>query len=667
MHYHAHEWCADTSVTMSNANTAIKEETVGKPVIEWDWDVEHEDRKREAKNAPHGSAPFEVDRRVLKDIIEEKMGVPVGRIRFLSSGTFHKAYSITLIDARELIARVARRFMPRLKTESEVATMNYIRTHTAIPVPDVYHYDANPYNRLGGEYILMSKARSSFAPPADHAPGIPLSRVYHSMSHEKLRKLLDNVVQLVIPLFGHRFSHLGSLYSGLPPPQASIACSSAHTPVPGRTSSFSIPQPLCRSFTMTPKSTAVASPSPPDFHVGPIVSWPFFGSGRGDLAHPDEIDRGPWLTTHSYLLSCAEREINGVKRENEGKSAPHRLHLDPDEIQSSRHHKVRAVPGDASDESTEWDWDESEEEWEGPGDAMYRDYRRMQRSTFLVAHLVEREKRVREEMGRWVRMMEKLGIGGEHNDEGGGGQVKAQGDVPEEFALDCHDMSLENVFVDENDPSKITCIIDWESTTTRPLWASAHVPAFLQSSPFTSRLFRATVESLATDTRKLTLPLVTSKGVVHRETDFATLTTEWLHHEASGARARMAHRCVEWDGWEEGLVGSILGPEDEEDEWFKDWEECEEEKAARAGVAWERLTSFSSGSGSGSSDETKVEDKAAAVDKLGENFKRLSGPARPLAAKVVAEEKGREKLLVATGDICGGRGGELGRRLEAWL
>ena len=49
--------------------------------------------------------------------------------------------------------------MPRLKTESEVATMNYLRRHTNIPVPTVYHYDSNPYNRLGGEYILMSKVR----------------------------------------------------------------------------------------------------------------------------------------------------------------------------------------------------------------------------------------------------------------------------------------------------------------------------------------------------------------------------------------------------------------------------------------------------------------------------------------------------------------------------
>lgn len=47
--------------------------------------------------------------------------------------------------------------MPRLKIESEVATMQYLREKTNVPVPTVYHYDSNPYNRLGGEFILMSK------------------------------------------------------------------------------------------------------------------------------------------------------------------------------------------------------------------------------------------------------------------------------------------------------------------------------------------------------------------------------------------------------------------------------------------------------------------------------------------------------------------------------
>jgi hypothetical protein len=196
----------------------------------------------------------------------------------------------------------------------------------------------------------------------------------------------------------------------------------------------------------TPTINSLTTPSleADAFHVGPIVSWPFFGSNRGDLSHPDEMSRGPWASTFSYLLSCTEREIAGVILENEGKTAPHRLHLDPNEIETSRHHHLNVVPGDQSDDSDEYDWEESEAEWDGPGDAMYRDYRRMQRGTFLVAHLREREQRVRDEMGRFLRIMEKLGA------------KRADGsDSPEAFALDCHDLNMENIFVDPNDITKV--------------------------------------------------------------------------------------------------------------------------------------------------------------------------------------------------------------------
>lgn len=59
-----------------------------KPLIEWDWDVEHRDRKHEAEADArmHGAQPFEVDRKVLKDVVKEKMGSEVGRIKFLNSG-----------------------------------------------------------------------------------------------------------------------------------------------------------------------------------------------------------------------------------------------------------------------------------------------------------------------------------------------------------------------------------------------------------------------------------------------------------------------------------------------------------------------------------------------------------------------------------------------------
>jgi len=598
--------------------------------IEWDWALEHADRKRETKadSAVHGAPIFYVDRNILRDVIKEKMECRVGRIAFLSSGTFHKAYSVTLSDGRVVIARVARRFIPRRKTESEVATMEYIRTYTSIPVPGVYFYDSNPYNRLGGEYIIMSQAQ-----------GIPLSSVYQSMSHKTLMALLDNLASIIIPLFAHRFSSIGSLYN-VSPSQGSTA---SHSLSSGPSS---MPTPTSSSLSLdlmsllTPTQNTMPSKgiglhlhphrSSGELHVGPIVSWPFFGSNRGDLIHPTEIDLGPWPTAQAYLQACVDREIRGVIRENEGKAAPHRLHLDPDEIQASRHHRLQAVPGDRSDDSDEWDIEESEEEWDGPGDLMYRDYRRHQRSTFLVAHLEQREQSVREEMNRWKHMMGRLIA-----------LLEGPSGKPDQFAIDLHDLSMENIFVDTNDHSKITSVIDWESTTIRPLWQSAHLPAFLLASPFLARHFRNAVRRIAERSPQASQHIMKS-----RHTDLSTLAAEWLHYEKVGAHLRHAHRCAEWDGWEEGLVESILGPDDQEDDWIRE----------------AHSVALATAPDNDSDDEGDTCPTADDLIKpLGIRRKR-----RPVS-RITAVEKELERVLATTGDECGGRGGELGLRLEALL
>lgn len=58
--------------------------------LEWDWDLEHQDRAEEAKadRAVHIAQPFLVDRRVLKDLVKDKFKVDVARIAFLTSGAF---------------------------------------------------------------------------------------------------------------------------------------------------------------------------------------------------------------------------------------------------------------------------------------------------------------------------------------------------------------------------------------------------------------------------------------------------------------------------------------------------------------------------------------------------------------------------------------------------
>lgn len=76
--------------THSSPSTSLS--SPPQPKLVWDWDAEREDRQKEIKvdRATHGAQPFEVDRKVLKDVVHEKMGAAVARINFLGAGTFHK-------------------------------------------------------------------------------------------------------------------------------------------------------------------------------------------------------------------------------------------------------------------------------------------------------------------------------------------------------------------------------------------------------------------------------------------------------------------------------------------------------------------------------------------------------------------------------------------------
>jgi hypothetical protein len=156
-------------------------------------------------------------------------------------------------------------------------------------------------------------------------------------------------------------------------------------------------------------------------------------------------------------------------------------------------------------------------------------------------------------------------------------------------------------------------------------------------------------------------------------TSIGSLCREWLYYESAGTRLRMAHRCIEWDGWEEGLVDSILGPEELEAEWDK----------------FDPLHPISGRSGdsscpSPSSPVLDVIDNANGNAAPNGNGRRAKSAGSSVSrrssmnslslrgAKVSSklpfvEAQKKEQMLDITGDICGGRGGELGRRLEAWL
>ena len=189
-----------------------------------------------------------------------------------------------------------------------------------------------------------------------------------------------------------------------------------------------------------------------------------------------------------------------------------------------------------------------------------------------------------------------------------------------------------------------------------------------------SKLFRDIVAQLASDPSvHAPLPkpdnMTSSTYTAAKSTDLASLCREWLYYESTGMRLRMAHRCAEWDGWEEGLVESILGPEEFESEWFKSGstqggsvgspiigghDHCD----LNGSVSLDKMAGlFANGNEVNGNGNGNGQQKA-----------RLGGAGVKLSSKLpMLKEQEKEQMLDTTGDICGGRGGELGRRLEAWL
>lgn len=67
--------------------------------------------------------------------------------KFFAEGAFNKLYLIRAIHSRQdFLMRIALPVDLCFKTESEAATLEYVRRHTTIPVPKVIAYHSSSQN-----------------------------------------------------------------------------------------------------------------------------------------------------------------------------------------------------------------------------------------------------------------------------------------------------------------------------------------------------------------------------------------------------------------------------------------------------------------------------------------------------------------------------------------
>ncbi|KAL7629798.1 hypothetical protein AAE478_001321 [Parahypoxylon ruwenzoriense] len=115
-------------------------------------------------------------------------------------GVYNKIYTVSY-DQKRFIMRVSLPVCPKIKTESEVATLQWIYGNTNLPVPKVKCYDSSRDNPLGFEWILM-----------DRMYGVPLSQCWNSVTQGAKERIVKQIAAYAAVAFERQFRGIGSIY-----------------------------------------------------------------------------------------------------------------------------------------------------------------------------------------------------------------------------------------------------------------------------------------------------------------------------------------------------------------------------------------------------------------------------------------------------------------------
>ncbi|KAG5651991.1 hypothetical protein H0H81_006673 [Sphagnurus paluster] len=115
-------------------------------------------------------------------------GPPVA-IGLDQQANYARIYSFRL-PSRTVIARLVAPVKPLFKTESEVAAMDFVRSHTPLPVPKVFAYCSEASNPVGTEWLLM-----------EHMPGVELGGAWDDLQLPQKRRLALDLIGVYDQLF----------------------------------------------------------------------------------------------------------------------------------------------------------------------------------------------------------------------------------------------------------------------------------------------------------------------------------------------------------------------------------------------------------------------------------------------------------------------------------
>lgn len=204
-------------------------------------------------------------------------------VSFYGAGAFNKLYLVS--TANPLLIRVSLPVHPCLKTRGEVATLQWVRDNTDIPVPKVVAFQDSNENEIGFEWVLM-----------ELMPGSPARRRWRTMSMEQKVAFTDRLAE-----FQAQLSRCGD------------------------------PDTAFRNIgTLNADFDQGAGEMPKTLVPGQIISHEFF---MGDRLRYD-VPRGPFRSSHDWLSSVLniiilEQKVAIEKADDQGdrEDAEEILHL----------------------------------------------------------------------------------------------------------------------------------------------------------------------------------------------------------------------------------------------------------------------------------------------------------------------------------------------------
>ena len=246
---------------------------------------------------------------IIEEIVRRELSVPKNslcKVQSLAQGAFNKVYAVQRQGPQdeELIMRITLPVQPYFKTISEHATIEYLKQHTTIPVPEVLKYNAKREAELGFEWMIMHRVH-----------GVGLGNQWTSMSWLKKELIVRKVVSFLVQLFKTRFPRIGNLYEWSDLQRLQTSDLPEHTPL---------------GYEHSTKETTLC--------LSQVVSIPFFLGKHATF----DIQRGPYTNSRAWLAAQLQLYIKGaddpILYEDSGTDSDD----DPDEFATPEAIKSRA-------------------------------------------------------------------------------------------------------------------------------------------------------------------------------------------------------------------------------------------------------------------------------------------------------------------------------------